>query len=466
MPSLRLTLSRALHHLQRLLGRSLFITVLVLAGVTLLACGLAFGFFNAAPPTTLTISSGPPDSAFARNAERYKAVLAKSGVTLKILPSEGSHQNLARLIDPKQAVDVGFVLSGEAGAAEAKHLVSLGSVAYQPLMIFYRGPQRTLLSEFKGLHIDIGPEGSGTHTLALELLKANGIEPGDGTTFPDAPMEKSVQSLREGKVDALFAMGDSTSAAVLKQLLHTPGIRLYHVAQAEGYVRKFNDLTHLLLPRGGLDFGQDIPNEDVHLIGPTVELAAREGLHPALSDLLLEASREVNGKAGLFRRAGEFPRAQAHDLPLSEEANRWYTSGKSFLYRSFPFWLASLITRILAVLVPLALVLIPGMKVVPVLWRWWMSSRIYRWYGVLQEIEHDARQPGLDAARRGALLHRLAMVEASLSRTVVPPAFGDLLYHLRGHIEAVRKGVREGETAPVVDRGLNGAPADAGRDHG
>ena len=44
-----------------------------------------------------------------------------------------------------------------------------------------------------------------------------------------------------------------------------------------------------------MDFGKNLPAQDVWLIGPTVELIARTDLNPALSDLLLGTAREVHG---------------------------------------------------------------------------------------------------------------------------------------------------------------------------
>ena len=70
------------------------------------------------------------------------------------------------------------MLGGEADGAAVEKLLSLGSISYQPLMIFYRGATKRLLSEFKGLRIDIGPDGSGSNSLAHALLAANGIKAG------------------------------------------------------------------------------------------------------------------------------------------------------------------------------------------------------------------------------------------------------------------------------------------------
>jgi hypothetical protein len=305
-------------------------------------------------------------------------------------------------------------------------------------MIFYHGKTKNLLSDFKGKRLDIGEDGSGTYSLALTLLKANGIEPNDGTIFIDIPDKESVRALEENRIDALFVMGDSTSRDLMHRLLHTPDIHLFNFTQADGYTRRINYLNKLELPKGSLDFGKDIPAEDLYLIGPTVELVARKGLHPALSDLLLEAAREVHTPPGLFKNRGEFPVAQEHEFPISADATRYYTSGKSFLYRTFPFGIASLIARLLSVIVPVALLLIPALKAAPAFYRWQMEYRIKSWYRTLFDIERNAFQHWDDPIKREELLRRLDQIESSVSKIVVPSKFGDLVYGLRGHIDFVR----------------------------
>ena len=420
-------------------GKGLPISIGLLLAISLVVGVVAFAFLNSAPPTTLTMASGPDGSAFRLSAEQYRKILAREGVTLKVLPSQGSRDNLARLSDPKSKVDVGFVVGGESAASGVSHLVSLGSLSYQPLMIFYRGKPKVLLSEFKGERLDIGLEGSGASALAQTLLDANGIKAGDGTQVGHRDPQASIKALLAGKIDAVFAMSDATPTALLRELLHDENIHLFGFVQAEGYTHRITYLSRLTLPRGAIDFGEDIPAEDVSLIAPTVELIARDSLHPALSDLLLEAAREVHGRAGLYKKSGEFPAPVQHDFAISADATRYYASGRSFLYRTFPFWIASLIERIAAIVVPMTIILVPGFKIAPAIFRWRVVSRIYRWYAVLQHIERDSYEAPLDAARCEGLLHRLAHVEAMVSKLNVPPAFGDLLYGLRGHIVVVRE---------------------------
>ena len=362
---------------------------MVLAGGLLVAFAV-FWFIHTAPPGKITITSGAPGSIFESNAEKYREILAKKGITVKILPSQGSLENLQRLDDPAFKVDVGFVQGGITNNPASNTLVSLGSITYEPLLVFYRSAQPvTLLSGFAGKRVAIGSEGSGTRSLALQLLALNGITPGGATSLLDLDGDVAGKALMAGSVDAAFLMSDSTSRQVITNVLHAPGIQLYDFTQADGYTRRISYVNKLVLPQGSIDFGRNIPAHDVNLIGPTVELLARPELHPALSDVLIEAAQETNGAAGMFQRRDEFPAPLEHDFPISAEALRYYKSGKSFFYRSLPFWLASVVSRIVVVFLPLVVVLIPALRFIPAAFKWRMQLRLNRWYRELLALERS-----------------------------------------------------------------------------
>ena len=447
----KIYLAGARAKLNALFARGLIAYVSALL-LIVLTVGLAvFLFINSAVPNTITIVSGPDGSMFGTISEKYKKILARQGIKLRVIPSDGSRDNLKKLADPKIKVDVGFVQGGEANDFDISNLVSLGSISYQPLMIFYRGEPKKLLSDFKGKRLDIGQKGSGTHALALDLLKVNGIEPGDGAILVNTVSGDFVKALTENRVDAIFLMSDSTSIEMMRTLLHTPGVHLFNFTQADGYTRRITYLSKLDVPRGMFDFGRDIPSEDMHLIGPTVELVARDNLHPALIDLLLETAREVHSPAGIFKKSGEFPVPLEREFSISPEASRYYASGKSYLYRTFPFWLASLINRSIAAILPIAILMIPGLKIIPGIYRWRMRSRVYRWYRALFALERDTFNPSMDARKREELLKRLDHIERAVNKIIVPASFGDLLYALRGHISFVRDRLLSGKSVSPQD---------------
>jgi TRAP-type uncharacterized transport system substrate-binding protein len=414
------------------------------------AIWVAVRLIQPAPPNTLTITTGPEGSSFWNAAQKYKAILARNRITLNVLPSEGSADNLQRLADPNSKVDVGFVQDGVAPGPVPAGLMSLGSVAYVPIAIFYHGPTVTRLSEFKGLRLAIGAEGSGTRELALALLKANGIEPGGSTKLLPLSGDDAAKALVSGQVDAAFLTGDSAQPPVMGKLYRTPNVQFYNFTQAEAYARRFPYLTQIQLPMGAFDLGKNLPSAPIQMVAPSEELVARDSLHPALSDLLIEAAREVHGKANVMQHAGEFPAPLAHDFPISDDAARYYKSGKSFLYRILPFWLASLADRLLVVVVPLIVLLVPALRLVPALYAWRVKSRIYRWYGALIAIERSALSD-TSAEERQSLIEQLDVIEESVNGLKMPLAYADQFYVLREHIGFVRDRLTHGGEHPVEE---------------
>ena len=422
------------------LGRAAALSAVVLL-LAILALGI-FLFVYLKPPSTITIISGPEGSTYRRAAERYAQILQRNGIKLKILPSEGSGVNIKKLADPRSKVDVGFVQSGMNIGILTDKLVSLGSISYQPLFVFYSSTsQIDLLSQLSGQRVAVGAAGSGSRGLALMLLAANGISPGGPTRIQEMDSTQAAGAILKGNVDAVFLMGDSVSTALIRQLLNTPFVRLFSFVQADAYTRRVPYLNKLILARGSIDLGKDIPARDVSLLAPTVELIARKGLHPALSDLLIEAAQEVHSPAGFLRRKGEFPAPIEQEFPISSEAKNFYKSGKSFLYRSLPFQYASLVNRIVVVFVPMIILLLPVLRLVPAVYRWRFRSRIFRWYRRLLMIEQELvtqMAPG----KREALMQRLNNIEEAVNRMKVPASFADQFYGLRGHIALVRNRLR------------------------
>ena len=137
----------------------------------------AVKFVRPAPPTSIKMIGGAEGSSYRSTAEKYQKIIQGFGVKVEILPSRGALETLQKLSNPAEQGDVGFVQGGLTDGIDISHLVSLGTVFAQPLMVYYRaaGPVE-MLSQLKGKRLAVGPEGSGTRALALKLLKANDIE--------------------------------------------------------------------------------------------------------------------------------------------------------------------------------------------------------------------------------------------------------------------------------------------------
>jgi ABC-type nitrate/sulfonate/bicarbonate transport system substrate-binding protein len=436
--------------------RDLLLIGLPVLVVTAALAWLVVKFLQPAPPNTIRLISGPDNSTYRSTAERYRQIIEAQGVKVVILPSRGSKENLEQLANRAFQVDVGFVQGGLTDGVDISRLVSLGSLFPQPMMVYYRQREPVeILSQLRGKRLAIGLEGSGTRALTLKLLKANDMD-GPPTVLLDLAGQEAADALVAGAIDAAFLTGDSATPAVMRALRQAKGVELMNFRQANGYVRRLPFLSRFTLPEGAISLGGNYPPTTYRLVGPTVELVARNTLHPALSDLLISAAQQVHGKAGLFRDAGEYPAPLERDFPISADAQRYYKSGAQFLYRHLPFWLASLVDRLLVVLLPLAVLIVPAMRIVPALYSWRVRSRIYRWYGALISIEREMVKEN-SPEQREAILARLDEIEDSVNGIKTPLSFADQLYVLREHIGWVRHRIASGRSQPserlaAVDR--------------
>jgi TRAP transporter TAXI family solute receptor len=410
----------------------------LLPGVAILAATawIALQFVQPAPPKKVVMTGGAEGGAYESYAEQYRELLAVDGVQLELRRSAGSVENLRRLKDENTGVIIGFVQGGIAKAGDDDELMSLAGLYYEPLWVFYRGgADLDHVSRLRGRRIAIGPEGSGTRPLALQVLKLARVDAGN-TTLLDLDANASAEALLRGEIDAVMMVAD-TNTPLVARLLHDRRVRLMSFAQAEALTRHLPFLSHVVLPEGGIDFAANLPARDVHLVAPTANLVVRDDIHPALITLLMQAATEIHGGAGLLRRAGEFPSAKGVDFAMSVDAERYLKSGPPFLQRHLPFWMAVFIDRMVVMLIPVLAILIPLVRFTPAVYAWRIKSRIYRWYGKLKVLEVDI-QSAKTAAEVRALVERLESIEQSVSRIPTPLAFSEYLYNLRSHIELVR----------------------------
>ena len=420
-------------------GRHPLLWIGVSAGA-LLAAGFVFAyqFVGPAPPSEITIAAGPKDGAYYRYAERYRAILAADRIQLHVRETRGSTDNLKLLRDPESGVDLAFLQSGTA-EDEADSLVSLASVAYEPLWIFLRGKPPQKLVELEGKRLAIGYEGSGTRLAVHRILSEVGIDSPPTELLALGGSEAAV-ALEKDEVDVAFFVA-AVEAPFIQDLLRVDGLRLVSLDRSPAYARRQRNLASVTLLQGVIDIEKNTPPEDVRLLAPLAILVARSDFHPALVDLVLGAAGRVHGTPGIFEDQSEFPSARYVDLPLSEEAARFLERGPSFLNRFLPFWAANFVDRMFILLIPILTLLIPLFKVAPAVYRWRVRSRFKRWYRDLQKIDIALGATG-DGVDYRATLERLEAIQEELGKITVPPAYGDELYHMRFHVSLVRERAR------------------------
>jgi TRAP transporter TAXI family solute receptor len=402
-----------------------------------------------APGRTLDFSAGQDNTAYQEFATKYAQDLAKNQIQLRIHKSQGSQENLHQISDPDSIIDIGFVQSGSTNQAdaEAQGLISLGSLFYEPIWIFYRNKKDfTSLVELKGKRVNVGPDGYGVRRLFTQILSVNNLEESD-IQVQQLESSAAAAALIEGKLDVLV-MSSASDSLLVQMLLQTPGVKLFDFVQAEAYTRRFPFLSHVILPRGIVDLGRDIPSRDYHLISPTATLVAHESLHPALISLFLQAAKKIHGGANWFSKQAEFPSDRYTEIAVEKQAEKFYKNGTPFLQRYLSFWMSNFLERMWVVLLTLGALALPLSKIIPPLYVWRIRSRIYRWYGQLRSVEHafDEATPKQRKQIAQEQLQRLDAIEQKVNHISIPLSYAEELYGLRSHIQFVRKRVL-GETA-------------------
>ena len=403
----------------------------------------AYWWLNPTPPKTVVLATGPAQSAYETFGRRYAEALAREGITVELLQTEGSSDNLERL--RRGEADIGFVQGGTGNISEAdtEDLASLGSLFVEPLWVFYReerarqlrrsGTLETL-SDLRGWRVNVGTTGSGVPRLFETLLEVNRMAPRD-LRLSQLEQTPATVAFLDGELDALV-FASAPESLMVQMLLQTPGVQLLDFAQHEAYARRFPFLTPVTLPRGVVDLASNVPVRDVRLVASTTSLLAREGTHPALLTLFAQNAQKLHSGAGWFNRAREFPNARNSELPTAKEADRAMNEAVPMLQRYLPFWIANLIERMWLVLGILLAIMLPLSRIVPPLYQFRVRSRVFRWYGRLREIESDLEAGKTDTTE---LLKALSALEAQAEKVSVPLSYADELYALRNHIHLVRK---------------------------
>src|SRR3954453_16675403 len=411
---------------------------------------LAYWWLDPNPPKTVTLATGPAQSAYEEFGKRYQQALKRYGIRVVLQPSEGSRANLRLLKEGK--ADIAFVQggSGHLNANEDSGILSLGSLFVEPLWLFYRedavknvpGGALSSLTQLKDLRVNVGGRGSGSPGIMRRLLEANNLDP---KLMKISRLDQTAATVAflNGELDVIV-FASAPESLMVQMLLQTPGVRLLDFSQSEAYSPRLPFLTPVVLPRGVVDLAKGLPPQDVRLLATTTALLAREDTHPALLQLFAQAAHGPHSPARWFNKAGRFPNLEHSEYPVAQEAERTIRVGKPFLQRWLPFWLANLVERMWLVLGIILAVLLPLSRIVPPLYQFRIRSRVFRWYGQLRDIENRLQA---DPEESGDVVRELEALDERVGRISVPLSYADELYALRNNIDAVRRRALHAETA-------------------
>jgi TRAP-type uncharacterized transport system substrate-binding protein len=408
---------------------------------------LALEILIPSPPKRITVATGQRNQIYQAIGNSYRTILARAGVDVDVRLTNGAVENLALLNDPHSGVTAGIVQGGISDGTQSPDLLSLGRINYQVYWLFYSAAETiTDLRQLKGKRIALGPEGSGQRPVTEKILEISGVTD-ENTTLLGLSAQEAVNAINDGTIDALF-LPFALDSPILHSLLANPRARAMSFTEAEALTRIFPYLVRLVLPRGVVDFERIVPPTDMILIAASNVVLVRKDIHPAMIDLLARAIMETHGKPGPFQQAGEFPKPNDPEYPVSETALDFYKNGPTFLNRYLPFWMTNYARRMIAVVAAVIAIALPLFSYAPKGYKWLVTERLNSMYRRLRRIEARL-QNDMTAAEVSALEADLDGVDRAIHRLAVPMRYSDVYFSVKSHLDLVRTriGSRRAEMA-------------------
>jgi TRAP-type uncharacterized transport system substrate-binding protein len=401
------------------------------------------------PPSHVLLATGSPGGSYEILGKKYAEYFAKKGVTIELVPTKGAQENIERLADRDDPLQAAFVQAGVVHTKDVKGIQSLGAIGYEPVWLFYRGPEiknsdlevhNGHLKYFSSKTLSLGAKGSGTYAQANRILEVSGFS--DLPQFVNLSGGEAVKALKERKIDGAFIV-DGYDSHNVQTLLSDPALNLLTFQRADAYIKIIPYMHVLDVPQGSFDLRRNFPPRDMKLLATTTSLLVDDRMHPALQFLFLEAAREINGRGSFFSKRGEFPSFKDSILPDSPIAVHYEKNNYPLLSAYVPFWLAELINRLIFIFLPFCALAYPILLALPSYRTKRMQNKINRLYGSLKAFEQELVM-NFDPAQLNDYLMRLDLLEYEALKIQVSKRLSSDYYALRTSIDYVRNCLNRG----------------------
>lgn len=412
------------------------------------------------PPGDVHLAVGQHGSTFELLGQKMQPYFAEHGITLHLVNTTGSAQSLADLADKDVRVNAALMVGGLAGKGQFPNLLSLGSIEYVPLWLFYRGPEYrgpNALSHFSDKKVAVGPEGSATWLMLKRLLELSGVILDERPNFLRISNRESVQKLLDGEIDAVCII-DAIDSPNVKRLLEHPEVRIYSFDYAPAYVKKLPFLSTVTIPKGSLDLKANYPDHDIQMLASTTTLLIEKSMHPLVQEIFVLASDAIGNEVDQFFAKPEFfPTYIDHSVPLSPVAKRIFEQGPPSMLGTLPLWLISYMGRIWLLLLGLVAVVYPVLKMFPSYRGMRSAMLINEIYEEMQEIERTAAATTSPSELK-ALIDRLDELEADGRESWIASTEMNHLYNMRIALFVIRERIVARLAAAGADHGAGPPP--------
>jgi TRAP-type uncharacterized transport system substrate-binding protein len=399
---------------------------IVMIGVTIVTAWLA----SRTPELHLRVTAGDRLSRRHEIATVLQRLCRERGLVLEIEPTSGSALALERV--GRRQLDVALVQGGLEAGPSVREVAPL---AIEPLHLLVRDPARADLTSLRGGTVHLGPPGSGTRELSLDVLRLAGLHLGREVHEQSRTYDELFSMPEEELPDAVFHVS-SLPSPVAQRLIDQRGYHLVPLPYSGALHLHNVAVRPATIP--GFTYGVDppMPPADALTPGTRMLIVAHEDTDPEAIRRLLDAigSEElarITDLSPFDREALATP-----ELPLHPAAQEWLRRNDALLTPEIIDNVESMRSFLVSLVVALFL-----------LWRW-IRARQQRGFDAYlnevtkleREILHLESQADLD-------LHRLVVIQRALgeikNRALVGYGEGqissaDLLNSFLAHVTDVR----------------------------
>jgi len=390
----------------------------------------------------IAIATGGKGGGYYASALKYKKILAKDGINLKIVTTSGSIEAQKRLLNKE--VDFAFVQGGT--EILGKDIQALANIAYEPIWVFYHDENITTLNDLIGKRIAVGKVGSGIYPVAKKLLNEMGIDK-NNTDFLHMDNSDAAFELQAKTIDAMFYIA-SADSKIVKKLLRNSDISLINFKDAETFrqyfIKKDENFQILRLYASGIDLKESIPKETYTLLAKNTLLATIEASDD-MTRLLMKVIDRVHSSPGLFHKEGTFPNSSMLAFEQHSAARDYFREKSNFYEEHFDYWTAQSLNRLheftLLYILPILTIFAFFVEVIIPTIDLYTRRKIIKWYDKINEIDTGIDKLSLDEARRKKVIVQ-AMLHHVRNQDDIPSTHMEEFYTLQNQIASIADAIQ------------------------
>jgi TRAP-type uncharacterized transport system substrate-binding protein len=235
----------------------------LLGGSLLLVAALSL--INLSPNLShleVSLASGPEHGNYFAIAERLKKSAEQDEGSLTNLTSQGSVDNLSRLIAAEDECEMHFAMVQDGVPAPRGHGLELIARLPKSESVFILGRSAAMLTRFadlRNLRVGVGPKGSGTDHLARRIFESDDFAP-LGLQLHNQDMVQQLKQVREGSLDlGIFVLDED--AQLIREAIRS-GVQIASFEHLDIIARHFDFINHGRIGAGQYDPISVLPPAD------------------------------------------------------------------------------------------------------------------------------------------------------------------------------------------------------------